>query len=225
MQLTKQQKIVGAVLALAALALVTDRWVIGSDDSAALVAPETATAQQAGAKRRSMAQPARPAVAAAPGEAEAGSVAALAARLEGARTTIAAKDPRFDLEKIHDAFQPTASLAGARQKVEAPAEQQDAAKAFTDKHKLAAVVKRQSGRGVAIFQDKFTLPGQTKPAQATLAVGQSLDGFVLVAVKDRSAILRRGAQRIEMRLSEDTAQATITASPTSEKVAAIDAGK
>lgn len=225
MHLTKQQKIVGAMLALAVGAFVTDRWVIGQDDPAALIAPEAAALQQAGATRRPMVRPAITAAVPSADKSDTGTVAALAARFEIARATVATKNPRFDLEKIHDAFLPPPSLARAPQKAAATTEQYDAAKAFTDRHKLAAVIKRQSGGGVAIFEDKFTSSGHTKPAQATIAVGQALDGFVLVAVKDLSVILRRGAQSIEMRVSTDTTHARILTSTTSEKMAAVDAGQ
>jgi hypothetical protein len=46
-----------------------------------------------------------------------------------------------------------------------------------------------------------------------------VDGFTLVAVKDRLAILRRGTQRVELRLQEDPNQPTITPS---EKMAGVD---
>ena len=85
----------------------------------------------------------------------------------------------------------------------------DAAREFLQRHRLTAVM-RQTGGGVAIIDQK------------TVAVGQSLDGFRLVAVKERSAVLRRGQHRVELRLPEDVLQGG--AAP-SEKVVGLDAAR
>ena len=87
MQLTKQQKMVGAVLGLAVAAFAVDRWVIGhapADDAAM-----TASAAAAPAARRTAPRPQRNRVPAADQMADASQagVATLAARLdEVART-------------------------------------------------------------------------------------------------------------------------------------------
>jgi hypothetical protein len=204
MHLTKQQKIAAVFLVLAVAALVTDRFIIGhdDDDSAALVTTRTPR-QPAPAAHRPAPRPAKPAPAP-EAELACGNVAALADRLEATRASNA-----FDLDAVRDAFRPPVSMVGAR-KVESVDELQMAAKRFVERHKLGAVIRKQSGGGVAVIEDKM------------LSVGQSLDGFVLVAVKDRSAVLRRGNQRVELRLQDDSGAATITPS---EKVAGVDAGK
>ena len=206
MQLTKQQKIVGAFLVVAVAALVTDRFVIGhDDDDSAVVATARTQRTPAPAGRRPVARQAKPAVAPqADADLMSGNVAALADRLELVRASNS-----FNLDAVCDAFRPPAGMVGAR-KVETVDELQTAAKRFVERHKLGAVIRKQAGGGVAVIEDKM------------LSVGQSLDGFVLVAVKDRSAVLRRGNQRVELRLQDDTGVATITPS---EKVAGVDATK
>lgn len=215
MQLTKQQKIAAAVLALAVAAFITDRWVIGHDVAEDAVAATGAPVRQpAGQARRPAAAPA---VAATPTtESAYGNAAALAARLENLRMGAAANGRPMNLEAVRDAFRPPTALVGSR-KAETTDELADAAKRFADKHKLAAVIKRQTGRSVAIIEDK-----SAGSSSLTVAVGQALDGFTLVAVKDRVAILRRGTQRVELRLQEDANPGTII--PT-DKVAGVDAAK
>ena len=214
MNLTKQQKIVGAVLVLAVVAIGVDRFVIGHDDPADLVASEVTP--RPAAARRPVARQAKPvAVAAATPAAEAGfgNLGALAGRLENLRLGSEAKGQAMNLEAVRDAFRPPPSMVTSR-KVETVDELQDAAKRFVERHKLAAVVKRQSGRGVAIIEDRTATSGSI-----TVAVGQKLNGFTLVTVQDRVAILRRGAQRVELRLQEDPNAGTITHS---EKMVATD---
>jgi hypothetical protein len=223
MQLTKQQKIVGALLVLAIGAFLVDRFVIGDDaDDGALTSAGQARA--AGASARRPAAPRAPglaAVAAAPvpqaPDAAFGNAAGLAARLEYLRMRSDAAGQPMNLSAVRDAFRPPAALVSAR-KVETVDELQDSARRFADRHKLAAIVRRQSGAGVAIIEDRSGVSGQS----LTVAVGQSLDGFTLVAVKDRLAILRRGTQRVELRLQDDANQPTITPS---EKIAGIDSNR
>jgi hypothetical protein len=186
MQWTKQQKIVGAVLVLAVAAFVVDRWVIGhEDDDGALVSAQgTAAPHRApGPSRRTIqrqAKPAAAAVAAAP-EASLGDVAALAERLR-----CAAEAREIDLEKtVRDAFRPPQAW------VTAGATDEQLAAAALQARKLTAVARRPSGRGVAIVQDK------------TVTVGQSLDGFTLIAVTEKSAMFRRGSLLVELKLTEE----------------------
>jgi hypothetical protein len=187
-----------------------------ADDGAVAPAGQTRTA----APRPAAPRAARPAaVVAAPApqapEAVLGNVAGLAARLENLRMRSEAAGQPMNLSAVRDAFRPPAALVSSR-KVETVDELQDTARRFTDRHKLAAVVRRQSGAGVAIIEDRSGVTGQS----LTVAVGQTVDGFTLVAVKDRLAILRRGTQRVELRLQEEPNQPTITPS---EKMAGVDA--
>lgn len=198
MQLTKQQKIVGAVLVVAVIAFGVDRWLIGTDDNLAISAP--AGPRQSGAARRATARPSKPLTAAAAPETSLGSVASLATRL-----TLIAKAENLNLDAVRDAFRPPAAWVGTTRAV-TPDEMAVAARDFQNR-KLTAVIMRNSGRGVAIVD------------QRTVGVGQSLDGFVLVAVKERSAVFRRGGQRVELRLPEDAQPGILS---TSEKTAGID---
>jgi hypothetical protein len=215
MQLTTQQKIVSAVLVLAIAAFITDRWVIGHEpDEGALVTRGPARSAAVAPRPTALRQP-RPAATATSADGL-GSVGALATRLEILRARSDAAGQPINLDAVRDAFRPPPALVGTR-KVETVDELQEAAKRFVERHKLAAVVRRQSGAGVAIIEDKNAINGSL-----TVAVGQSLEGFTLVAVRDRLAILRRGAQRVELRLAEDANQGTIT---TSEKVAGVESNR
>lgn len=200
MQLTKQQKIVGALLVLAVVAFGIDRWVIGTDDDLAVSAP--AAGRHAGATRRATARQARPLTVPATSapEASLGSIASLATRL----SCIAAAE-NLNLDRVRDAFRPPAAWVGTTRAV-TPDEIALAARGFQNR-KLTAVIMRNSGRGVAIVD------------QRTVSVGQSLDGFVLVAVKERSAVFRRGGQRVELRLPDDAPPGVLG---TSEKTAGVD---
>jgi hypothetical protein len=203
MQLTKQQKMVGAVLGLAVAAFAVDRWVIGhapADDAAM-----TASAAAAPAARRTAPRPQRNRVPAADQMADASQagVATLAARLDEV-----ARTQKLNLEVVNDAFRPPAAWVGT-QRTAMVEDRPDAARDFLQRHRLTAVM-RQTGGGVAIIDQK------------TVAVGQSLDGFRLVAVKERSAVLRRGQHRVELRLPEDVLQGG--AAP-SEKVVGLDASR
>jgi hypothetical protein len=132
---------------------------------------------------------------------------ALAARLQSV-----AQAQKLDLDHVADAFRPSVKWVGAPRHPSTNRELTDAVKEF-QKHKLMAVMK-QSGGGVAII-DKWTV-----------GVGQTLDGFRLVAVKDRSAILRKGTQKVELKLATDDGFAgggvTGTSGGTSEKIAGTD---
>lgn len=187
MQLTTQQKIVAGVLGLAVVAFVVDRWVIGGDDEIAVTSDNRAS-------RTARRTPPRPATAATVQASNAdvsfGAVTSLTQRLEAV-----ARAHRLDLEKIPDAFVPPAAWVGNQRAAVVEDHATDSAREFLNRHRLTAVMKQQGG-GVAIIEGK------------TVAVGQSIGGFRLVVVKDKSAVLRRGSQRVELRLPEDATAAT-----------------
>lgn len=196
MQLTKQQKIYAAVLGLAVAAFGFDRFVLGPGDDN--TAEEVAAAPAAGrpAARRTPARAAAgvganaAATATAAGVpsaltgAASASTAALSARLEAV-----AAAQKLKLNEVGDAFKPSPVWVGSPKQVAPTVEVVDAVAEF-QKKKLTTVMKQGSG-GIAVIDKTY------------LSVGQSLDGFRLVAVKDRSAILRRGNQRVELRLRDD----------------------
>jgi len=209
MQLTTQQKIYAAVLALAVAAFAFDRWVLGPPDGAEEYAAPTASSPRKPAARRPAARaPVRhnagagAGVAAVTSETTAGqpaaggnaavqaSAGALAVRLQNVAQ---ARAEKLNLNQVHDAFRPSASWIGApKPPPVTPAEVRDAATEFKEKYrnKLKTIIRQGVG-GVAIIDN------------VAVTVGQSIDGFRLVAVKDRSAILRRGEQRVELRLAAD----------------------
>jgi hypothetical protein len=219
MQLNKQQKIYAAVLGLAVAAFGFDRFVLGpGDDAVEEVA--AAPASRRPAPRRT---PGRPAVArdAAPAPAVQASAAAAspaaggrpgavspAASTLSARLEAVAAAQKLALNNVGDAFRPSAVWVGSPKQVAPAGEMVDAATEF-QKKKLMAVMKQGAG-GIAIIDKIY------------LSVGQSMDGFRLVAVKDRSAILRRGNQRVELRLRDDEAGNANFGLPTSEKIAGAD---
>jgi hypothetical protein len=203
MTLTKQQKIYAAVLGLAVAAFAFDRFVLGPGDS-----PDDVSATSRTAPRRPARAAARPAAAAAatasaptatpgavilpPGAAQgpAPSVSTLALRLHQIANPPEPAKP-FNLENVGDAFRPSEILAGTtKQAPVTVVEQRDAAKEFREKYKdkLMAVVKK-GAVGAAIIDNKM------------VPIGQQFDGFRLVAVKDRSAVLWRGNQRVELRIT------------------------
>ena len=202
MQLTQQQKIYAAVLGLAVAAFAFDRFVLGPGDQATegvAAAPRRAPARPA-ARNGS---PAPAGMAQAPKAASPAPTSTLAARLEAV-----AAAHRLRLDNVGDAFRPSAAWVGTPRRAVATTELVDAVAEF-QKKKLMAVMKQGSG-GIAIID------------KTALSVGQSMDGFRLVAVKDRSAVLRRGTQRVELRLREDETLPGIGSAapaPTSEKLA------
>ena len=202
MQLTKQQKVVGVVLGLAVVACAVDRWVLGPDDALA-VAGDSGAAGPRSPRRPAARQP-RPAVATAATapEASLGSLAGLATRLR-----YIAKNEKLDPGATRDAFRPPAAWVGTS-RAATPDEMALAARDFQNR-RLTAVM-RNSGRGLAIVDQK------------TVAVGQSLDGFTLVTVKERSAVFRRGSQRVELRLPDDVPGGGSGSAATSEKVAGAE---
>jgi hypothetical protein len=210
MTLTKQQKIYAAVLGLAVAAFAFDRFVLGPGDSADDLAVKGSATQRG--PRRPVRPPARAATGA-PAGTPAGSVqrpagttagvilppgaAAAATPAAGSlalRLSQIANPPggvALDLERVPDAFRPSAVLTGAvKAEPVTVTELHDAAQEFYDKYKdkLTMVLKNGDG-GVVIINKK------------RLSIGQQIDGFRLVAVKAGSAVLWRGNQRVELRTS------------------------
>lgn len=177
MQLSKQHKIYAAILGLAVAALAADQFVM-APPPAEEVAAAPVTPQRT--ERKPAAPSTMPAVASAP--AEAGN-AAIAQRLktvaaqQGAPTTAA------------DAFTPSTSWVHVPEKKQEAAVSPDIelAKQFLRQHRLTAVMK-SGGGGIAVIDGKPYKPGQ------------QIDGFRLASVGERSAVLRRGVAKIEIKL-------------------------
>ena len=166
MQLSKQHKIYAAVLGLAVAAFGFDRFVLGPGDDSA---EDTAMNHSV--------KPAPRRVAARPALSKAGEAASPAAQVSvvnsnvtlAARLQTIASGQKLNLEKFGDAFRPSAAWVGALRQPAAAGELVDAVAEF-QKKKLMAVMKQGNG-GVAIID------------KTALTVGQTLDGFRLVAVK------------------------------------------
>ena len=218
MQLTTQQKVYAAVLALAVAAFAFDRWVLGPSDAPEdYAAPSSrkatprrnaprSQARQAagsgsGAGASATAGTTESAAIPAAGNAVQASASALAVRLQSVEQ---ARPEKLDLNRVNDAFRPSTAWIGAPKPPPiTPREVRDAAAEFRAKYrnKLKTIIRQAEG-GVAIIDNM------------AVAVGQSIDGFRLVAVKDRSVVLRRGDQKVELRLAADEKTGAATATGT-----------
>ena len=208
MQLTKQQKVYGAVLSLALACFCVDRWVIvaGNDVAAPAARKAPTPARRLPARQSPSSAAANDGLAV---KASAPSVAQLAGRLQDAAR---AQGRPLDLENVKDAFRPSAVFVPVRSAVvvvQPQAPTRDEVAEFIAAHKLQAVMKRTNG-GVAIVGTK------------TIRVGQTFEGFRLVAVKDRSAVFRRGRLKAELKLPEEAVAGEIIPTGTSEKVAGTE---
>ena len=207
MTLTKQQKIYAAVLGLAVAAFALDRFVLGpgdADAAAGAAATSRATPQRparaparpgavasATAAGQSAAAGAQGAVILPPGAAAApASASTLALRLHQIANPPAPGRPLI-LEEVGDAFRPSTILTGETKVVPVtPVEQRNAADEFREKYKDKLIAVFTKGAvGAAIIDSK------------TVLIGQQIEGFRLVAVKDRSAVLWRGNERVELRIT------------------------
>lgn len=213
MQLTRQQKIYAGVLGLALAAFAFDRFILGpGDDSGADAAIASPASRRTPSQRAPRPQARVAAVAPATGV----TTAAVAAAPPGTASSAApvntlavrlqevARAQSLDPGRVSDAFRPSVKWVGAPRQVTTTAELRDAARDFQMRHRLTAVMKQTAG-GLAIID------------KTTVVVGQTYDGFRLVAVKDRSAVLRRGNQKVELRLPEEGLPGG-----TSEKIAGGD---
>ncbi len=178
MRLSTKQKVYASVLGLGVTALIVDRVVLLPRESAA-----------------QSAEPVEPAVALSTPVVEAARELVSASVLSASTVTIADELDRvaatrgFDLVRIPDAFQPSSSWLTGQMETEAPAPDRSAAERFKQEHTLTAVMATGS-KGYAIVDGKFLL------------IGQEMDGFTLVAVGNRSAVLESAEARVELTLSE-----------------------
>lgn len=178
MRLSKQHKIYAAVLGLAVSALAADQLMTAPADAeaaevAVAITPAPRSAQAVSTTTAPAATQAAPVA----------DTETLAARLQEVAAAAA-----VDTQAVSDAFMPSQQWA----KTDNPVEQAPEialAKTFLRQHRLTAVMKSGDG-GVAVIDGKPFKPGQT------------VDGFRLVAVGERSAVLRRGVAKIELKLKQ-----------------------
>lgn len=175
MKVTKQQKIASGILAAAVLAFVVDR-VAFSDG------PATASAVPAATVLTGTATPSVRSAAVSKGSdvTGVGLTAAMARRL-----SVVAGNEGIEQGSCADGFcppaewfAPSADAAGVGQRVRITTAA-DRAAAFKATHKLTAVLRtdRRPNEGLAVIQGR------------PMRIGQTMDGFTLTSVHDRSAVL------------------------------------
>jgi hypothetical protein len=184
MALTKERKMILVVLGLAVGAFLVDRLVLdsGFSEPAQAQASEAVAISQAPilAGRTPAAEPVAP-------QAD----PAVAAQVALADRLAQLQDSKgFTLTKINDAFArpgglaPPADLPNDRPEPSAAA---SAAETFQKTHRLMAVVASERGH-MAIINGR------------TVRVGQSLDGFELLSVEQRSVLLGKDSVRVQLKL-------------------------
>lgn len=177
MILTNKQKMSAVVLVVAVAALFVDRVIIGSNAST----PSRATAQTPADNSR-------------PSQVGGGEARADLQRHSitlkpsgGNRLAAVASQQGVDPKNVHDAFAPHHAWAQPR-RVGSSQAAGDPVQQFQKTYQLIALIK-EDNVGFAIVNDR------------TLRIGQTIDGFRLVAVGKQSAIFESGDDhRVELKL-------------------------
>ena len=177
MKVTVKHKIAGALCVLGLSAVAVDRVFILPDQAAADRPPPE---HYAAVERPSPSDES-------PEVAPVGSIstarAAIADRLEKV-----AQRRGFDLDRVPNAFVPPRSWIVEKERQGAPSSRVTA-EMFEATQVLTGVLAA-GDRGYAIIDGR------------TLFIGQRLDGFELISVSERSAVLESDVERIELMLSE-----------------------
>jgi hypothetical protein len=177
MKLTAKHKIAGGLCVLGLVAVGVDRVFILPDAATAVRVPSE---HYAVVERTSSPD-------GAPEVAPVGSIstarAAIADRLDGV-----ARQRGLDLDRVPNAFAPPKSWL-VEEVQRNTASSRVTAEMFEAKHVLTGVMAA-GDRGYAIIDGR------------TLFIGQRLDGFELVSVSERSAVLDSDGERIELMLSD-----------------------
>jgi hypothetical protein len=173
----RNRKIYAAILAMALGGLAVDRLILGGatgpHDASAEVDPALAPDASTSPTLRANT----------PHHAT-NNTSTLAARLDRMAT-----EHHFELLSVEDAFRPAVSWVKPAENGVKPIVQLTEAQAFAKNHKLMAVVTNVAG-GAAIIDNQ------------TLTVGRQIDGFTLIAVTQRSAVLEKFGQRVELTLPD-----------------------
>ena len=177
MTLTKSQKVYVAILVIGAVALVIDRT---------LLQPEQAVAGAASALQYAISPSARdPGDPGSPrSEGPAPRQVAIARRLEQI-----AEQRGLDPTGVIDAFRPSPMWLQLGEVPVGPVEAESLAERFRRAHTLTAVMG-SGDEGGAIVDGR------------TLFIGRALDGFTLISVGQRSAVLESGDTRVVLSLPE-----------------------
>lgn len=185
-KVSRQRAFCIATLVVSLLGLVVDRLFLGAGGPREAGAVEDADATAPGTSAAS--RTAAIALNAAP------SLATRADTLAG-RLDRLAREQGYDLVQVDDGFHPP---LGWRWPAKAPArtaaDQLTDAQKFARTHRLMAVVNNAAG-GAAIIGNQ------------TVAVGRVFDGFTLVAVTTRSAVLEKDGESVELMLPKPGAEA------------------
>jgi len=181
MALTKERKVIIAVLGLAVGALVVDRFLLGSSVSG----PAEARATQPAVATEPLAAVSSAATGLPAAEDDPGVAAqvALAERLDQIQQA-----GGFTLTDLPDAF---SGLAGPESGEDDPEPQPQTEareiETFQRTHRLMAVAASDRGQ-MAIINGR------------TVLVGQSVDGFKLLSVAERSVVLGKDAARVQLKI-------------------------
>lgn len=177
MSLTGKQKAYGAVLIVGVAALAVDRM---------FLQPEQTVAGRLPPEHYALSRPA--------GTPDPGPESRLAASVSNPRAVVAdrleelARTRGLDLERVPDAFIPPTEWLTVETPEVRPASRMSA-ETFVRTHVLTGVMAAAGG-GYAIVDGK------------TLFIGMKLDGFTLVGVSERSAILESDGEKVELMLRE-----------------------
>ncbi|MBT8484520.1 MAG: hypothetical protein HKO59_00475 [Phycisphaerales bacterium] len=172
MQLSRRQKSFGTIAGLCVVALLVDRLFLAPSGATAAgdSTPDTATTTPPSPLPAVTAPPAR------------NSKHVIAEKLDRLAET-----EQLDPDNVRDAFLIPEGWIPETPEFITPVEQGSAAAEFLAAHRLNAVMANSRG-GYAIIDGK------------RLRAGEQLDGFTLVDVRARSAILERDGIRIELSL-------------------------
>jgi len=180
MTLSRSRKIVLAILAVAATALLVDRLVLAPSASGPKHARAAATADGTPAGTSATSSPAPPT---APG-------ADPGPRLADRLRTIA-QDAELDPDALRDGFVPAAAwleeLVEPPPEPEPPEPQASPATQFAQRHTLTSVILTSRG-GSAVIDGKV------------VPMGQVLDGFRLTRLTRQSAVFEAAGEEVELRL-------------------------
>ncbi|HEX7009248.1 MAG TPA: hypothetical protein VF184_04655 [Phycisphaeraceae bacterium] len=182
--MNRSRKVLLTVLGLGLTALGVDRLFLGGSTG-----PQTATADV----QAPLMAAADSASAATLGAAAASSPATSAGPTLAQRLLALARDwdETASAQPVRDAFSPSPAWTGpGSSQADEPAQALavDPAVQFQKQHRLMAVVARRSG-GLAVVDSR------------TIALGQSLDGFRLIQVRDDAAVFESSSgTRLELRL-------------------------
>jgi hypothetical protein len=180
MKLNTQKVVYLGVMGLAAVAFAADRWFF----SPAAASAQTVTQSQAAGSNA--AGTPKTAVAATGQDGLAG-LASLSQRLQAA-----ADSDGVDVTQVKDAFRPSALWVS---KPEASAKGVTTADHFRSQHQLLAVMSGTRG-GIAIINGK------------TVRRGQTIDGFRLTSVRERSAVFENTDGVVELALTKGSDAST-----------------